>query len=178
MERFENLPIGELIRKEGFDCTCGRHHGVDLKYIKIERGALNCVPEAVKALNAKKPFIVCDKNTYAAAAKRVAEILAAAGVEYTLFEAPEMGRPKLEPDEMALGSIAMNFDTSCDMIMAVGGGVINDLCKVFAFDTGRPQMIVGRAVDGRLRVQFVLHGGGRREADAVQPLPAGDRVGY
>lgn len=44
MERFENLPIGELIRKEGFDCTCGRHHGVDLKYIKIERGALNCVP--------------------------------------------------------------------------------------------------------------------------------------
>ncbi len=145
MERFENLPIGELIRKEGFDCTCGRHHGVDLKYIKIERGALNCVPEAVKALNAKKPFIVCDKNTYAAAAKRVAEILAAAGVEYTLFEAPEMGRPKLEPDEMALGSIAMNFDTSCDMIMAVGGGVINDLCKVFAFDTGRPQMIVGTA---------------------------------
>ena len=145
MERFENLPIGELIRKDGFDCTCGRHHGVDLKYIKIERGALNCVPEAVKALNAKKPFIVCDKNTYAAAAKRVTEILAAAGVEYTLFEAPEMGRPKLEPDEMALGSIAMNFDTSCDMIMAVGGGVINDLCKVFAFDTGRPQMIVGTA---------------------------------
>ena len=145
MEKFENLPIEKLISAEGFACDCGRHHGVDVKYLKIGRGALESVPEAVRALGAKKPFVVCDRNTYQAAAKRVCEILTEAGIAYTLLIVPEWDKEKLEPDERSLGALAMNFDTACDMVMGVGSGVINDLCKVFAFDTGRPQMIVGTA---------------------------------
>lgn len=142
---FENLPIEELIREKGFDCDCGMHHGVQVKYLKIGRGAVENVPDAVAACGAKKPFVVCDKNTYTAAGERVMKALGNAGVSSTLFVLPDAGHEKLEPDERSLGSIAMNYDASCDMIIGVGSGVINDLCKVFAFDVNVPQMIVGTA---------------------------------
>lgn len=145
MEKFENLPIEELIRPEGFACECGRPHGVDVKFIRIARGAVNAIPEAVRALGAKKPFVVCDKNTLRAAGNKVSQILTKAAIEHTLFVVPEGSEEKLEPDERSLGAIAMNFDPSCDLVIGVGGGVINDLCKVFSFDCGRPQMIVGTA---------------------------------
>jgi len=145
MVLFENLPIEELIRREGFECECGRHHGVDVKYLKIGCGVIENVGDAVRALGAKKPFIICDKNTYEAAAKRVTEVLDREKIEYTLFVIPQGQLNKLEPDERALGAIAMTYDNTCDMIMAVGSGVINDLSKVFAFDLKLPQMIVGTA---------------------------------
>ena len=145
MELFENLSIEELARPEGFDCECGVHHAVDLKYIKIGRGAINNAPDALKAVGVKKPFIVCDKNTYAAAGEKLTKVFDAAGIEYTVYQVPENGYPKVEPDEHSLGCIGMHFDTSCDSIIAVGGGIINDLCKVFGYDTGRPQIIVGTA---------------------------------
>lgn len=145
MQGFEYLPIEQLIRPEGFDCECGLHHGVDLKYLKIGCGAISHVGDAVYAVGAKKPFVICDKNTYEAAGKKVSEVLKSAKIDHTLFVIPQGDLKKLEPDERALGSIAMNYDTSCDMIIAVGSGVVNDLSKVFAFDLGVPQMIVGTA---------------------------------
>ncbi len=145
MQGFEYLPIEELIRPEGFDCECGLHHGVDLKYLKIGCGAVNHVGDAVRAVGAKKPFIICDKNTYEIAAKKVSEVLSQENIPHTVFVVPQGDLKKLEPDERALGSIAMTYDTTCDMIIAVGSGVINDLSKVFAFDLNVPQMIVGTA---------------------------------
>jgi len=145
MEKFELLPIEQLVRPEGFECECGVHHAAPLKFIKIARGAVNSVPEALAAMGGTRPFVVCDHNTYKAAGEKVCAILKAAGIEYTCYLVPECGYPKVEPDESALGSIAMHFDVKCDSVIAVGGGVINDLCKVFAYDCGRPQMIVGTA---------------------------------
>ncbi len=145
MELFENMKIGELIRPEGFECECGMRHSVDLKFIKIGRGAIESAPDAIAAVGCKKPFVVCDKNTYAAAGERLLGILDNAGIPHTLFMLPDWGLEKAEPDERHLGCIAMGFDHSCDMIIAVGSGVINDLCKVFSLDVGRSQMIVGTA---------------------------------
>ena len=39
----------------------------------------------------------------------------------------------------------MAFDPSCDGVMAIGSGVINDCCKVLAHAIGCPQMVVGTA---------------------------------
>ena len=39
----------------------------------------------------------------------------------------------------------MHFDPACDLILGVGSGVVNDLCKVFAHATGRRSAIVGTA---------------------------------
>ena len=58
-----NKTVQELIDPKGFECECGVHHAVSIKYLKTGRGVISCVPEMVNALGAKKPFVLCDKNT-------------------------------------------------------------------------------------------------------------------
>ena len=139
---FSELTIEELISPEGFDCACGRHHKVGLKYVKVCSGATKYVPEALRRLNIHKPFIIMDVNTAAAAWDRVKRALDQAGVSYVPF----MFRDgHMEPDEWAMGALAMAYDPSCDGIMGVGSGVINDCSKILARISGHPSMIVGTA---------------------------------
>ena len=137
-----NKTVQELIDPKGFECECGVHHAVSIKYLKTGRGVISCVPEMVSALGAKKPFVLCDKNTYEAAGRRVEEILISAGMPYTLYVLP---KDNLTPDEWAVGNVIMHLDMSCDLILGVGSGVINDTCKEVAFKTGRINAIVGTA---------------------------------
>ena len=39
----------------------------------------------------------------------------------------------------------MHFDKSCDVVVGVGSGVINDVCKILSNATGNPYIIVGTA---------------------------------
>ena len=142
MNDFRNMTLDELIREGGYACECGRHHGTDLKYVKIERGAVKYLPEALETLGIRKPFIVCDSNTKKAAWERMQPVLEAAGIEYTLYCFP---MAHVEPDEHAVGSLCMAYDPACDGIIAIGSGVINDCCKVLAHAIGCPQMVVGTA---------------------------------
>lgn len=137
-----NKTLAELINPRGFDCDCGRRHAVRIRYVRTGRGAISSLPEMVSALGAKKPFVLCDLNTYAAAGRRACEILTAAGVPYALHIIP---REKPAPDEWTLGNAMMHLDPECDLILGVGSGVINDTCKELAFKTGRVNAIVGTA---------------------------------
>ena len=38
----------------------------------------------------------------------------------------------IKPEEESVGSIVLHFDLSCDGVIGVGSGVINDCCKVFS----------------------------------------------
>ena len=51
----------------------------------------------------------------------------------------------LEPDEAAVGSAVMHFDHSCDLIIGVGSGVINDIGKILSRMSGRKYVIVATA---------------------------------
>jgi glycerol-1-phosphate dehydrogenase [NAD(P)+] len=51
----------------------------------------------------------------------------------------------MEPDERAMGALAMAYDPDCDTVLAVGSGVVNDCCKVLARAAGVPSMVVGTA---------------------------------
>ena len=137
-----NKTIAELINPAGFDCECGHHHAVNIRYIKTGRGVLPCVVEMLEALGSKKPFILCDQNTYRAAGEKVCEILKNAGVEYVLYVLPA---EKPAPDEHTVGNVLMHFDLSCDLVLGVGSGVLNDTCKEIGYKTGRINAIVGTA---------------------------------
>ena len=53
------------------------------------RGCIfRCVPEMIEALGAKKPFVLCDKNTYKAAGEKVCAVLKDAGIPHTLYVLP------------------------------------------------------------------------------------------
>lgn len=142
MPDFDKMSLEELVCAEGYDCECGKHHVCELKYLKIGRGAIAHVPDMIAALGKKKPFVVCDKNTYAVAGQRVCEILDDAKIPYVCYIIPG---ERLAPAEWEVGSALMHFDPSCDMLLGVGSGVINDTCKVISHAIGIPSAIVGTA---------------------------------
>ena len=136
------LSLEELVRPGGYVCACGRTHRCELKYLKIEAGAIAKLPEMLEVIGSRKPFVLCDENTWEAAGKQVDSLLRAAGIEHTIYILP-MSHPK--PGEWETGSVVMHFDPSCDLILAVGSGVLNDIGKVVSHATGVANAVVGTA---------------------------------
>ncbi len=141
---FDTMTLEELVCREGYDCSCGRHHVCALDYLKIERGAIEKVAEMVAALGRKRPFVVCDDNTFRVAGEKVCALLSAVGVEHVCYIIPCHGE-RILPSEWEVGSVIMHYDPSCDMLLGVGSGVVNDICKVVAQAVGVPSAIVGTA---------------------------------
>ena len=125
-----------------FSCSCGKIHSTQVDDIIIEKGAVRRVPEVLERYQSKKAFILADENTYKAAGEKVCVILDERGIAYSKF-VYEGASP--EPDEFAVGSCMMHYDSSCDIIVAVGSGVINDIGKIVANVTNHPYVIVGTA---------------------------------
>lgn len=143
--RLCDLPIPELIGGRVFDCGCGKPHSAGIDYISIGPGALENVPAAMNAIGAKKPMVVCGPNGYKAAGEKVCEILKKNGIAYSLLVIPEKNGERILPAEFAVGHLVLNFDRSCDVILAVGSGVINDVTKVVGTLAKVPTVIVGTA---------------------------------
>ena len=123
-------------------CPCGKKHSLTVSKIVAEKGAISQVPALVAEFNAKKPFILADANTFAAAGSRVCAALAEGKIPYSQYVFPT---GEIEPDEKAVGSAIMHFDPSCDLVIAVGSGVINDIGKILANTADLPYFIVGTA---------------------------------
>ena len=50
-EDYTRLPVGELLRPEGFACPyCGRVHKTGLRYLRCRQGALEDIPEVLEKL--------------------------------------------------------------------------------------------------------------------------------
>lgn len=139
-KHLRDMSLDEILRPEGITCACGRTHTCGLRYVKVGRGALNSLREGMAAIGVKRPFVVMDKNTERAAGAQVRRALEEAGIEYSAFVFPFEGR--MEPDERAVGSLTMAMDPACDVLLAVGSGVINDCCKVAAHAAGKKSMVV------------------------------------
>jgi len=119
-------------------CECGKTHTVAVEKVIIGSGAIRKLPEILKRYNTEKPFLLADRNTFAAAGEEVCKLLGSHS-KY-VFE-----QDCLEPDERAVGSAVMHFDNSCDVIIGVGSGVINDIGKILSNITGRKYVIVATA---------------------------------
>lgn len=125
-----------------FTCDCGKIHNTQVDDVIVEKGAVNRVSEVIARYGAKKPFVIADENTYEAAAEKVCTILRENSVAYSKFV---YQGASMEPDEFAVGSCMMHYDSSCDIIVAVGSGVINDIGKIMANVTSNPYVIVATA---------------------------------
>lgn len=139
---FSTASLDQLLAKGGHACACGQQHGTELRYLKIGPGAVRSLQDALLLLEAHKPFIVCDKNTHDAAWAHVAPLLEGARIPYVLHT---LDHPQPEPDEYTVGSLCMAFDPACDVIIAIGSGVINDCCKVLAHVSGRRSIVIATA---------------------------------
>jgi len=124
------------------NCPCGRVHSVAIDEVVIGSGAVERLPEFVKKYGAAKPFLLADQNTFAAAGERVCGVLERGGIAYSKYV---FNSGNLEPDEAAVGSAVMHFDHSCDLIIGIGSGVINDIGKILSNTSGRNYFVVATA---------------------------------
>ena len=82
MPDFAHMTFDELLRPEGYRCSCGRFHGCSLRKLLIGRGVIRQLPGLLKEAGIQKPYLVMDKNTKAAAGDAICAILDEAGIPY------------------------------------------------------------------------------------------------
>ena len=124
------------------NCPCGKTHTATIDNVIVGNGVIRQLPGIIAKYGAKKPFILADVNTFAAAGKAVCDLLDAQGISYSRYIFPDKA---LEPDEKAVGSLMLHYDHSCDLVIGVGSGVINDIGKILSCVTGHRYIIVATA---------------------------------
>lgn len=121
-------------------CGCGRIHTAAVEQVLIGKGVLAQLPQALAGC--KKPFILADVNTFAAAGETVCRILDVNHIQHTEYV---FSQQMPEPDEATVGAALLHFDCTCDAVIGVGGGVINDVGKLLSHTAGIRYLIVGTA---------------------------------
>lgn len=122
-------------------CSCGKTHSFSARVITGD-GVLAKLPGVVREYGAKKVFVLSDRNTCMAAGKQVSGLLKSAGIGCLSYSF-DVDAP--EPDEHSVGSAVMHMDATCDLIVGVGSGVINDIGKILSALSGKPYIIVATA---------------------------------
>ena len=134
-------------------CRCGKDHYCPIDTVEIGSGVLPKIAELCEGYS--NILLVADGNTYAACGKEVHRLLGSACVDAVIFET---GKEVLIPDELAIDRINGKVTGKTDLIVGVGSGVINDLCKHVSFVHDLPYYIVATApsMDGYASVGAAL----------------------
>ncbi len=124
------------------NCPCGQTHRCDMRKIVCGENALLELPRLLGGC--ETALLVSDTNTYAAAGERAQAILHAAGLSAKELIFP--GDTLLIPDEHAVSRLTQALDDSDGtVVVAVGSGVIGDLCKYVCMEKRLPQVTVATA---------------------------------
>ena len=122
----------ELVGKS-FECACGLTHTSTIRRIEVSDGAIYKLADTVVELGADAAFIVADENTYGAAGELAVKLLSEKNIRCVVrLLKVEEGFERPEPTEAALGNLVMSYDNGCGVVIGVGGGVVNDLCKLLS----------------------------------------------
>jgi len=122
----------------GLKCECGKEHSCGIKYVYVEDGAISRLTQLCD--KGKNILIVADENTYLAAGQKVEDALCQNILKKVIFS----GKTVLIPDEAAIEKVRDNL-CDVDLLIGIGSGVIQDLCKYVSFFENIPYMIVATA---------------------------------
>lgn len=130
------MNIAEML--QGVDCSCGKFHRCDIGYVFIENNAITHLKDICKDFN--KILLVADENTYTAAGKKVEAQLTDKQLSHQIF----FGKTVLIPNEDAIQAVEEKM-FGIELIIGIGSGVIQDLCKYISFNAKIPYYIVATA---------------------------------
>lgn len=130
------MDINKLL--DGIDCKCGKKHLCDIEYIYVEKGAIARLEELCR--DKEKIIIVADENTYEAVGNKVDNALDGKTLEKVVF----LGKTVLIPNEDAIEKVSEKLE-GVELILGIGSGVIQDLCKCVSLYSKIPYMIVATA---------------------------------
>lgn len=127
-----------------FDCDCGRKHSVDIGKIYIEnKGVPEEILKLVSQFKEEEILLAADTNTYEVYGSFVEKILVNNGFRLRTFVFET--KQQLVPDEKALGILLAEIEIETSLVLAVGSGVINDLCRHVCHKTGKPYIAIATA---------------------------------
>ena len=131
------MNINEILK--GFKCPkCGREHKCDIESVIIEKGAISSLTTLAKSYNSI--LVVADENTERATQGKVFSALDGKKVRKVIFS----GDTVLIPNEDAINTVKNALDDT-DLIVGIGSGVVQDLCKYVAHFEKLPYMVVATA---------------------------------
>ena len=139
------------------DCACGMVHTCPIRFVSIGEGATSALKEVLEGY--RSVLVVADENTWKAASEKVLPYLDHPdGLIYPAREG------FLVPDEAAIGALEDAVTDKTDLILGIGSGVINDLCKYVSFLHKLPYAIVATApsMDGYASVGAAMIIGGMK----------------
>ena len=122
-----------------FDCLCGKKHSCDIKAVIIKEGAIFEIPSLIDSY--ENILLIADKNTYQVCGDAVRKQLGEKCENSLVFECEGY----LVPDEEAVSTAQKYLTDKTDLIVGIGSGVIQDLCKYVSFEAKLPYHIVATA---------------------------------
>ncbi len=133
------------------DCHCRADHVCDIHYVELGENVLQKLPEICAPFS--RLLLVADGNTYPLCGERVKAVLGEKIASEMIF-----GKELVVPNEHAIEKIEEKLLADTDLIIGVGSGVINDLCKHVSFTHGMRYIIVATApsMDGYASVGAAL----------------------
>lgn len=123
------MNIYDLLNRD-IPCSCGRKHRCNIRTLQIASGALEILAQATQQYT--HILLVADNNTYALCGERVRTLLTDKFEAICYFDSPGF----LIPDEKAIAKIESQLSANTDLILGIGSGVINDLCKYVSYTRG------------------------------------------
>ena len=147
------------------ECTCGRRHFCPIREIAVSRGALERLSDLTAEF--RHILLAADTNTWAAAGERVSSILGGRVGGILIFH--REGR--LVPDEAAVNELEEALADDTDLILGIGSGVINDLCKYVSWKREMAYGIVATApsMDGYASSGAAMIAGGMKVTYTARP---------
>ncbi len=132
------MTIQDLLKgKSG--CACGQAHTCAIRHIVIRSGAIQEL--AALCADYSHILLVSDQNTYATCGDYVAAQLSRKIDRNIVFHCDGF----LLPDEAAIQRVDNAVTARTQLLIGIGSGVINDLCKYVSHTHGLPYYIVATA---------------------------------
>jgi len=149
------MDINSLLK--GVSCSCGKTHTCDIKYVYVEDNATARLPQICEGY--EHILLVADENTFVAAGEKTVSALAGKEIRKVIFS----GKTILVPNETAIDTVTENLGNA-DLIVGIGSGVIQDLCKYVSFQSKIPYVIVATApsMDGYASTGAAMITGGMK----------------
>ncbi len=151
------------------NCECKKEHTCPIDAVVIDKDALCRLKQMCEDYSSV--LLVSDDNTYEVCGKDVSALLEGKVENNLIFNT---GKKVLIPNERAIEFVENKITKQTDLIIGVGSGVINDLCKYVSFFHKLPYFIVATApsMDGYASIGAAMILGGMKVTVNARPPKA------
>ncbi len=120
-------------------CSCGKTHNCDIKAVLIGSRVLKQIGTLIEKYH--HILLVADNNTYAVCGETVKAQLGDRLDQFVVIEREGV----LIPNEEAVAEVQEYLTDHTDLIMGIGSGVMQDLCKYVSHMANLPYQIIATA---------------------------------